>query len=53
MATGMLYEPAQFEPLIDDPWMPARVEDAIAAIASLTRPPSHRSSVRGSNCAGS
>ena len=30
----MLYEPAQFEPLIDEPWDPARVEDAIAAIVS-------------------
>ena len=30
----MLYEPAQFEPLIDEPWAPARVEDAIAAIVS-------------------
>jgi lantibiotic modifying enzyme len=28
----MLYEPAHFEPLIDAPWDPARVEDAIAAI---------------------
>ncbi len=30
----MLYEPAQFEPLIDEPWAPARVEDAIGAIVS-------------------
>ena len=30
----MLYEPAQFEPLTDEPWDPARVEDAIAAIVS-------------------
>jgi hypothetical protein len=30
----MLYEPTQFEPLIDAPWVPARVEDAIAAIVS-------------------
>ena len=34
MATAMLYEPAQFEPLIDERWVPARVEDAIAAIVS-------------------
>src|SRR2546423_15486078 len=36
MATMMLYEPAQFEPLIDVPWEPGRVEDAIAAIVSDT-----------------
>jgi hypothetical protein len=30
----MLYDPAQFEPLIDDPWEPARVEEAIAAIVA-------------------
>jgi hypothetical protein len=30
----VLYDPAQFEPLIDEPWVPARVEDAIAAIVS-------------------
>ena len=30
----MLYEPAQFEPLIDVPWDPARVEDAIATIVA-------------------
>ncbi|HEU5243015.1 MAG TPA: lanthionine synthetase LanC family protein, partial [Gaiellaceae bacterium] len=30
----MLYEPTQFEPLIEEPWIPARVEDAIAAIVS-------------------
>ena len=30
----MLYEPAQFEPLTDEPWDPARVEDAIAAIVA-------------------
>ena len=29
-----LYEPAQFERLIDEPWDPARVEDAIAAIVA-------------------
>jgi hypothetical protein len=34
MATVVLYEPAQFEPLIDAPWVPARVEDAITAIVS-------------------
>jgi lantibiotic modifying enzyme len=34
MATALLYEPVQFEPLIDEPWVPARVEDAIAAIVS-------------------
>ena len=30
----MLYEPAQFEPLTDEPWDPARVADAIAAIVA-------------------
>jgi hypothetical protein len=34
MATEVLYEPAQFEPLVDEPWDPARIEDAIAAIVS-------------------
>jgi hypothetical protein len=34
MDTVVLYESAQFEPLIDEPWVPARVEDAIAAIVS-------------------
>jgi lantibiotic modifying enzyme len=34
MVTVVLYEPAQFERLIDEPWVPARVEDAIAAIVS-------------------
>jgi len=34
MVTVVLYEPAQFEPLIDEPWVPTRVEDAIAAIVS-------------------
>ena len=34
MDTVALYESAQFEPLIDEPWVPARVEDAIAAIVS-------------------
>ena len=34
MATALLYEPTQFEPLIDDPWAPARVQDAIAAIVA-------------------
>jgi hypothetical protein len=33
-ARTVLYDPAQFEPLIDEPWDPARVEDAIAAIAA-------------------
>jgi lantibiotic modifying enzyme len=36
MTTAVLYESAQFEPLIDEPWAPARVEDAIAAIVSDT-----------------
>ena len=30
----MLFEPSQFEPLIDEPWDPALVEDAIAAIVA-------------------
>ena len=30
----MLYEPAQFEPLTDEPWDPNRVPDAIAAIVA-------------------
>lgn len=30
----MLYEPDQFEALTDEPWDPARVEDAIAAIVA-------------------
>ncbi len=30
----MLYEPSQFEPLIDEPWDAARVEEAIAAIVA-------------------
>jgi len=30
----MLYESDQFDCLIDDPWVPARVEDAIAAIVA-------------------
>src|SRR5438094_6852686 len=34
MVTVALYEAARFEPLIDEPWVPARVEDAIAAIVS-------------------
>jgi Lanthionine synthetase C-like protein len=33
MAT-LLYEPTQFDSLIDEPWAPARVEDAIAAIVA-------------------
>jgi lantibiotic modifying enzyme len=32
----VLYEPAQFEPLTDAPWDPARIEDAIAAIVADT-----------------
>ena len=35
MNTGTtLYELEQFEPLTDEPWVPARVEDAIAAIVA-------------------
>ena len=34
MSTRALYEPAEFEPLTEDPWNPGRVEDAIAAIVS-------------------
>ena len=30
----MLYEPTRFDALIDEPWIPARVEDAIAAIVA-------------------
>ena len=30
----MLYEPEQFEPLTDEPWDPAQIEDAIAAIVA-------------------
>src|SRR5919107_2017163 len=30
----MLYEPTRFDALIDEPWVPARVEDAIAAIVA-------------------
>jgi Lanthionine synthetase C-like protein len=32
----VLYEPAQFEPLIDEPWDPARIENAVAAIVADT-----------------
>jgi lanthionine synthetase-like protein len=32
----MLYDPERFEPLIDEPWEPARVEEAIAAIVADT-----------------
>jgi Lanthionine synthetase C-like protein len=32
----VLYEPAQFEPLTDAPWDPARIEDAIAVIVADT-----------------
>jgi hypothetical protein len=34
MDTDVLYESAQFESLIDEPWDPARVEGAITAIVS-------------------
>ena len=34
MATALLYEQAEFEPLIDEPWVAARVEDAIAEIVA-------------------
>src|SRR5262245_19868510 len=34
MADALLYEPARFDSLIDEPWVPARVEDAIAGIVS-------------------
>jgi hypothetical protein len=34
MTTVALYEPSRFEPLIDEPWVPARVHDAIADIVS-------------------
>lgn len=30
----MLYEPTRFDVLIDEPWVRARVEDAIAAIVA-------------------
>ncbi len=30
----MLYEPTRFDALIDEPWVPGRVEDAIAAIVA-------------------
>jgi len=30
----MLYEPTRFDGLIDEPWVPARVEDGIAAIVA-------------------
>ena len=30
----MLYEPTRFDALIDEPWVPARVEDTIAAIVA-------------------
>ena len=29
-----LYDPERFDPLLDEPWAPSRVEDAIAAIVS-------------------
>jgi hypothetical protein len=34
MTTGTLYEPTQFEPLLDAPWVPHQVEIAIAAIVA-------------------
>jgi lantibiotic modifying enzyme len=34
MTTGQLYDPAQFEPLVDEAWEPPRVKDAIAAIVA-------------------
>src|SRR5205085_197118 len=34
MARALLYEQAEFEPLIDEPWVAARVEDAIAEIVA-------------------
>ncbi|HUJ55279.1 MAG TPA: LanC-like protein [Gaiellaceae bacterium] len=34
MRTSALYEPTQFDVPSDEPWAPARVEDAIAAIVS-------------------
>src|SRR5918997_918306 len=34
MATVVLYEPAQFDPLIHEPWVPGRVEEAIAEIVA-------------------
>jgi lantibiotic modifying enzyme len=36
MTTAVLYESTQFKPLIDEPWVPARIEDAIAAIVADT-----------------
>jgi lantibiotic modifying enzyme len=36
MLGAMLYEPAQFEPLSEEPWDPARVDHAIAAIVADT-----------------
>lgn len=36
MATVLLYEHADFEALTDEPWVPARVEDAIARIVADT-----------------
>lgn len=34
MEQGTLFEREQFEALIDEPWVPARVEDAVSAIVS-------------------
>ncbi|MFL5954322.1 MAG: lanthionine synthetase C family protein [Gaiellaceae bacterium] len=36
MIEGVLYEAGEFEPLLDESWVAARVEDAIAAIVSDT-----------------
>jgi hypothetical protein len=30
----VLYEPAQFEPLTDEPWDPAHIEDATTGIVA-------------------
>lgn len=34
MTAETLYEPTEFEPLLEEPWKPARIEAAIAAIVS-------------------
>src|SRR5919205_816583 len=34
MVTGVLYQPAHFEPLTDEPWNASHVEDAIARIVA-------------------
>ena len=53
MVTGTLYEPEQFEPLIDEPWAPERIKEAIAEIVTdadtafdLTRCGPHTSGMR-------